>query len=212
MYGDTYYRGTVRRVSVLSRALLGLIAAEPMSGYGLTRLFARTLGRTWPAQHPQIYPALAALEEQGLLRVTEEGPRRRKTYAVTADGLDEVQRWLRETAPDRTVRNEAILRVFLLWLLEAEEAVAYFDDEVAEHRQRVDDFERTLADDERQRALHGTAGGGIPFCASLALEWGLRFEREYIAWATWARDRIANGAQAWDDERERRLPERNATG
>ena len=212
MYGDTYYRGTVRRVSVLSRALLGLIAAEPMSGYGLTRLFARTLGRTWPAQHPQIYPALAALEEQGLLRVTEEGPRRRKTYAVTADGLDEVQRWLRETAPDRTVRNEAILRVFLLWLLEAEEAVAYFDDEVAEHRQRLDDFERTLADDERQRALHGTAGGGIPFCASLALEWGLRFEREYIAWATWARDRIANGAQAWDDERERRLPERNATG
>lgn len=202
----------MRRVSVLSRALLGLIAAEPMSGYGLTRLFARTLGRTWPAQHPQIYPALAALEEQGLLRVTEEGPRRRKTYAVTADGLDEVQRWLRETAPDRTVRNEAILRVFLLWLLEADEAVAYFDDEVAEHRQRLDDFERTLADDERQRALHGTAGGGIPFCASLALEWGLRFEREYIAWATWARDRIANGAQAWDDERERRLPERKATG
>ena len=212
MYGDTYYRDTVRRVSVLSRALLGLIAAEPMSGYGLTRLFARTLGRTWPAQHPQIYPALAALEEQELLRVTEEGPRRRKTYAVTADGLDEVQRWLRETAPDRTVRNEAILRVFLLWLLEADEAVAYFDDEVAEHRQRLDDFERTLADDERQRALHGTAGGGIPFCASLALEWGLRFEREYIAWATWARDRIANGAQAWDDERERRLPERKATG
>ena len=212
MYENTYYRGRVRRVSVLSRALLGLIAAEPMSGYGLTRLFARTLGRTWPAQHPQIYPALAALEEQGLLRVTEEGPRRRKTYAVTADGLDEVQRWLRETAPDRTVRNEAILRVFLLWLLEAEEAVAYFDDEVAEHRQRLDDFERTLADDERQRAAHGTAAGGIPFCASLALEWGLRFEREYIAWATWARDRIANGAQAWDDERERRLPERKATG
>ena len=211
MYGDTYYRDTVRRVSVLSRALLGLIAAEPMSGYGLTRLFARTLGRTWPAQHPQIYPALAALAEQGLLRVADEGPRGRKTYAVTGEGLDEAQRWLRETAPDRTVRNEAILRVFLLWLLEADEAVAYFDDEVAEHRRRLDAFERTLADDERQRAEHGTAAGGIPFCASLALEWGLRFEREYIAWATWARDRIANGAQAWDDERERRLPDRNAT-
>ena len=201
----------MRRVSVLSRALLGLIAAEPMSGYGLTRLFARTLGRTWPAQHPQIYPALAALAEQGLLRVTEEGPRGRKTYAVTGEGLDEAQRWLRETAPDRTVRNEAILRVFLLWLLEADEAVAYFDDEVAEHRQRLDAFERTLADDERQRAEHGTAAGGIPFCASLALEWGLRFEREYVAWATWARDRIAGGAQAWNDERERRLPEREAT-
>ena len=199
------------RPSVLSRALLGLIAAEPMSGYSLARLFGRTLARTWPAQHPQIYPALASLQDQGLLRVTETGPRRRKTYAVTDDGLEEVQRWLRETAPDRTVRNEALLRVFLLWLLEADEAIAHFDDELAEHRQRLDDLERTLAEDERQRAEHGTAAGGLPFCASLALEWGLRYEREYIAWATWARSRIADGAQAWNDDRERRLSERKAT-
>lgn len=207
---DTYYCVRVR-ASVLSRALLGLIAAEPMSGYALARLFERTLGRTWPAQHPQIYPALASLQGQGLIRVTEEGPRRRKTYAVTDDGLDAVRRWLRETSPDRTVRNEAILRVFLLWLLDADDAVAYLDAEVAEHRLRLEDFERTLADDERQRAEHGTAAGGIPFCASLALEWGLRYEREYIAWATWARTRIANGAQAWNDETERRLAESKAT-
>jgi PadR family transcriptional regulator AphA len=207
---DTCYRAQVR-TPVLSRALLGLIAGEPMSGYALARLFERTLGRTWPTQHPQIYPALAALRAEGLLRVTEEGPRGRKTYAVTDDGLAEAQRWLRETAPDRTVRNEAMLRVFLLWLLEADEAIGYFDDELAEHRQRLDDFERTLADDERQRAEHGTAAGGIPFCASLALDWGLRYEREYIAWATWARDRIANGAQAWNDERERRLGQGTAT-
>ena len=33
------------RNSVLSRALVGLIAGEPMSGYGLARLFERTLAR-----------------------------------------------------------------------------------------------------------------------------------------------------------------------
>jgi hypothetical protein len=47
-----------------------------MSGYTLARLFERTLARAWPARHPQIYPALAALETQGLLRVSETGPRR----------------------------------------------------------------------------------------------------------------------------------------
>jgi DNA-binding PadR family transcriptional regulator len=191
--------------SVLSRALLGLIAAEPMSGYGLAQLFKRTLARAWPAQHPQIYPALAALEEQGLIRVSEEGPRRRKTYALTAGGLEEAQRWLRETTPDRTVRNETILRLFMLWLLDADEAVAFFDDEIGEHRRRLEGFRETLADDEEQRRRHGRAAGGIQLCAALALEWALRYEEEYIAWATSARDRIAAGAEAWDDVRERRL-------
>jgi DNA-binding PadR family transcriptional regulator len=193
------------RTSVLSRALLGLIADEPMSGYGLARLFQRTLARTWPARHPQIYPALAALEEQGLLRVSETGPRRRKTYAVTDEGLAEVRRWLEETAPDRTVRNESLLRVFLLWLLDSREAVAFFDDEIEEHRRRLVGFDETFADDEAQRREHGTATGGPPFCSALALEWGRRYERAYIEWATWARDRIAEGAGAWDADRERRL-------
>lgn len=193
------------RASVLSRALLGLITAEPMSGYGLARLFERTLARAWPARHPQIYPALAELEQEGLLRVSETGPRRRKTYAVTEDGVAEVRRWLRETAPDRTVRNETILRLFMLWLLESHEALDFLDEEIEHHRQRLAGFEQTLADDERQRLEHGTARGGPAFCASLALEWGIRHEREYLAWATETRDRIAAGAKAWNDARERRL-------
>lgn len=199
------------RSSVLSRALLGLIAAEPMSGYGLARLFERTLARAWPARHPQIYPALAKLEEQGLLRVSEPGPRRRKTYSVTQAGVAEAQRWLRETSPDRTVRNETILRVFMLWLLDSAEAVAFFDDEIESHRERLAGFELTLAEDERQRREHGTAEGGIAFCASLALEWGIRYEREYIDWATQARDRIARGAKGWDETRKRRLKPRRAS-
>lgn len=199
------------RASVLSRALIGLIAAEPMSGYGLARLFERTLARAWPARHPQIYPALAELEQQGLLRVSETGPRRRKTYAVTDDGVAEVQRWLGETTPDRTVRNETILRLFMLWLLESHEAIAFFDDEIESHRQRLAGFEQTLADDERQRREHGTAQGGPAFCSSLALEWGIRYEREYIEWATHARGRIATRAKAWNDARERRLGQHKAT-
>jgi DNA-binding PadR family transcriptional regulator len=195
----------IGRVSVLSRALLGLLAAEPMSGYGLARLFERTLARVWPARHPQIYPALAELEAAGLLRISDTGPRRRKTYAVTGDGVAEVQRWLRETAPERTVRNETILRLFILWLLDSAEAIAFFDEEIESHRERLAGLERTLADDEEQRRRHGTAHGGPALCASLALEWGIRYERGYIEWATESRERIAAGAKDWDDARARRL-------
>ena len=80
-----------------------------------------------------------------------------------------MQRWLRDTSPDRTVRNESMLRVFMLWLLESSEAIAFFDEEIESHRHRLAGFEETLADDERQRREHGTAQGGIAFCASLAL-------------------------------------------
>lgn len=190
---------------MLSRALLGLIAAEPMSGYGLARLFERTLARAWPARHPQIYPALATLEEEGLLRISETGPRRRKTYSVTVEGVEAVQQWLRETGPDRTVRNETILRLFMLWLLDAREATAFFDAEIEAHRDRLIGFEQTLEDDEHERRVHGTARGGPALCAALALEWGIRYEREYIAWATEARKRIASAPRPWNDARRRRL-------
>ena len=192
-------------MSILSRALLGLIAAEPMSGYSLTRLFERTIGRAWRAQHSQIYPTLAMLEDAELIRIVEQGPRQRKTYAVTPAGVNEVQRWLRETSPERPVRNEAILRVFLLWLLDADEAITFFDDEIKVHGQRLEGFEQTLADDEQQRREHGTAHGGIQFTSSLALEWALRYEREYIAWATWAQAQIAERRQGWNKVRKRRL-------
>lgn len=206
MLVKTAHTATARaRTPVLSRALLGLIAGEPMSGYGLARLFERTLARAWPARHPQIYPALAELEQQGLLRVSETGPRGRKTYAVTEDGVTEVQRWLRATKPDRTARNETILRLFMLWLLDSTEAIAFFEDEIESHRQRLADFEETLAEDERQRLEHGTARGGPALCAALALEWGIRYEREYIDWASQARERIRADARGWDAARRRRL-------
>jgi hypothetical protein len=53
-------------------------------------------------------------------------------------------------------------------------AIAFFDDELEHHLQRLAGFKETLADDERARREHGTAQGGIAFCASLALEWGIR--------------------------------------
>lgn len=61
------------------------------------------------------------------------------------------------------------------------------------------------------RARWAQPEGGIAFCASLALEWGIRYEREYIEWATQARQRIATGAKRWDDARKRRLGKHEPT-
>ena len=113
----------------LRHALLGALADEPRTGYGLLKHFEQSLAYAWPASHSQIYPELARLVEDGLIEQTASGPRGSKTYAVTPAGRDEITRWLRETTPDRRVRSDAALRMFFLWLLEPEEAATQLEAE-----------------------------------------------------------------------------------
>jgi DNA-binding PadR family transcriptional regulator len=105
----------------LRHAVLGLLHEHPSTGYDLTRSFDRSLGNAWHAGHSQIYPELAKLQEAGWVEVVGEGARNSRTYAVTDAGREELRRWLLETDPVRTQRNETALRWFLIALLEPEE-------------------------------------------------------------------------------------------
>jgi DNA-binding PadR family transcriptional regulator len=91
---------------------------EPASGYELSRRFDRSLTHAWHAGHSQIYPELARLEDAGLVEVVATGARNRKTYGLTPDGHAELRHWLLEVEPQRTPRDEMLLRGFLQFLLE----------------------------------------------------------------------------------------------
>jgi DNA-binding PadR family transcriptional regulator len=162
----------------LRHAVLGMLAEAPHSGWDLTKRFERSLGNVWTASHSQIYTQLGKLEAEGLAEVVATFPRGRKDYRATEAGRAEVVRWLRETEPSGTQRNEAMLRVFLLWLLEPGEARAYLEREAATHAEQLAFYEDLAAawqgDDPPQRAFR------------VALEAGLRMERAYVEWARWA--------------------------
>ena len=108
----------------LPHALLGLLAVAPRSGYELTKAFAGDLGRyAWQAGHTSIYPELARMAEGGLIEVTHEGARGARTYAVTDAGRDELRTWLlTPPAQAAKVRNEQVLRMFLLPALDPADA------------------------------------------------------------------------------------------
>src|SRR5215470_2260302 len=91
-----FWRVIDRRATMSLRyALLGLLADEPASGYELTKKFERVLRRyAWHAQHSQIYPELNRMAADGLVEVVAEGPRGRRTYAITAAGRAAVRRWM----------------------------------------------------------------------------------------------------------------------
>lgn len=162
----------------LGHALLGVLAEGPRTGYALVQHLAHSIAYTWPASHSQVYPELAKLREAGLIRERGEAPRGGRVYELTEAGLDEVRRWLRETTPSRTVRDEASLRLFFLWLLEPGDAEAYLRGEAEQARAVLAELEQ-IADDPDPDTPKTRA-------YRIALELGLRSARARLEWAEWA--------------------------
>ena len=162
-------------IGTLGHALLGVLAEGPRTGYALVRHLAQSVAYAWPASHSQVYPELARLREAGLIRETGAAPRGGRVYEITGAGLAEVRRWLRETEPSRTVRNEAVLRLFFLWLLEPKEAEAYLRGEAEQARATLEELERIAEQEDpdtpKTRAYR------------TALELGLHTARARLAWA-----------------------------
>ncbi len=70
----------------LHLVLLALLSTKPMHGYELMAELNSRLGRRYKASPGSIYPAVQALESEGLIAASEEGERR--IYAPTAAGVD----------------------------------------------------------------------------------------------------------------------------
>ena len=174
-----------RVTGTLGHALLGVLAEGPRTGYGLVRHLAQSIAYTWPASHSQVYPELAKLREAGLIREGAAAPRGGRVYELTDAGLEEVRRWLRETEPSHTVRDEAALRLFFLWLLDPDEAEGYLLGEAERAQARLDELERI--------AEHADPDNPKTRAYRMALELGLRSTRARAEWATWAAGQVRSG-------------------
>lgn len=172
----------------LPHALLGLLAVEPASGYTLTKAFEQSLGRyAWHAGHTSIYPELGRLAERGLVEVTAEGARGSRTYAVTEAGRAELRSWLMQPPPLREtgkVRNELVLRMFLLSALDPADARTVLTG-------IADETAAEAAELRAIRAAHGDGPlTGREGFGQLAAEFGLRQYEAVHEWAHWALEQL----------------------
>jgi PadR family transcriptional regulator AphA len=170
----------------LSHALLGLLAVAPASGYELTKEFEHSLGRyAWQAGHTSIYPELNKLAGRGLIRVVNEGPRGAKTYDITDEGRTELRTWLlRGPDENAAVRNEQVLRMFLLSALPPDD----------QRLMLTAIAERTAAAAGELRELltrvPGPDAGPRAGFGRLAGEFGVRQYESVHGWALWALDHL----------------------
>ncbi|KQC35975.1 PadR family transcriptional regulator [Frankia sp. ACN1ag] len=166
----------------LHHALLGLLAEGPASGYDLTARFQEVLGHVWPAKHPAIYGELARLVEAGLIEVESEGPRRRKAYRITPEGLTEVRTWLTAGEVDHTLRLEPVLRSCFFWLMEPEDLRDYLERETEYFRSLVAKYTEYAEAKDR-----GDFGAGARVQSlRVTVEAGIRLYQALADWADWA--------------------------
>lgn len=95
--------------------ILGCLTVEPMSGYDVKKFLERSVVHFWSESYGQIYPALKALEEKGLVKGHDEPGekgRAKRVYRITATGRKALRAWLERPAEPVTPRYEHSLKLF----------------------------------------------------------------------------------------------------
>ena len=99
MFGGGPFRGGRgrRRRGIVRIALLMLLAEEPRNGYQLMQAIEERSGGRWRPSPGAVYPSLAQLEDEGLIRATErEGTR---VFEITDAGREHLEQREDDTPP-----------------------------------------------------------------------------------------------------------------
>lgn len=168
-----------RPLTDFEQVLLGVIASEPRSGYGLKKMFSSSPASVYQPSPGALYPALRRLEERGLLHAEKQvssGQRALRLYQLTDAGLAVFLEWLRTPVVPETVGAELgqhLMRFSLMeGYLERAEVIAF----LADLGGALDGFVRGM---EQFVALRQ---GVLREHALLAVEHGIVIHRASLEW------------------------------
>ncbi|MCW2543855.1 MAG: Transcriptional regulator, PadR family [Frankiales bacterium] len=116
--------------------LLGLLEVQPRHGYDLKRAYDGHFGHDRPLKPGQVYATLGRLERDGFVAVTgtaRQGGPDRTTYAVTPDGVTDLDRWFAVPEGPSPYLQPVLLAKVLLAVQSGRNAQALLDAQRAEH-------------------------------------------------------------------------------
>jgi hypothetical protein len=93
---------------------------------------------------------------------------------------------MRDTEPDYSVRFEALLRIFCLWVLPTDEAIAHLERDRAEYVRHLELIEKVVANRDWD-------ADQLARSSRLSIEFGRRFYITLIEWIDWAADQVRAG-------------------
>jgi PadR family transcriptional regulator AphA len=168
------------RLTPTSFIVLGLLQwAGTSTPYELKRLVSESVGNFWTLQHAQLYTEPERLAAGGYVtEEREEGGRRRKRYTITDKGRKALREWRRTPSGALSeLRDHGLLKLFF-----GADPGELAPVQLEAHREQLAEYE----------ALREQDVGAEPRGPWLALEAGIRFEREWIGYWEW----VAGEAEA----------------
>ncbi len=122
------------------RILLGLLEGGPTHGYTLKQEYDARFGRARPLKFGQVYATLQRLERDGLATAVRvepgEGPDR-KLYAITPEGVSELEEWLQSPEPATSYAQSVLFAKVTLALMSGRSAAEVLDAQRTVHLQRM---------------------------------------------------------------------------
>jgi DNA-binding PadR family transcriptional regulator len=136
---------------IVDHALLGLLEGSSRHGYDLKQNYDRRFGDVKPIRFGQVYRTLSRLERDGLVEVVGveagAGPDR-KRYAITPEGVTDLDSWLGEPEEPRPHLESVLFTKVVLALLSGRSAEHFLDTQRATHlaaMQKLTDARRNAA-------------------------------------------------------------------
>lgn len=162
-------------------AILGALSLGPSSGYQMKRDLDQTVGHFWSESFGQIYPILARLQREGLIRVADDGGtgrQPRRIYDLTPTGRIELEEWLAEPVEDRSrPRSELLLKLFFGASLPVAASLGH----VRAHRASVLSQLATLRAIQSEVAQDSAYESSRPYWMA-TLRYGLLVGEAVVAW------------------------------
>ena len=114
----------------IGHTLLGLLEGGPRHGYDLKRAYDEHFGHDRPLHYGQVYATLSRLLKNGLIEesgVEQGGGPDRKRYAVTAEGVTDVDKWLGTPEKPELYMQSTLYTKVVIALMSARDAQDVLD-------------------------------------------------------------------------------------
>jgi DNA-binding PadR family transcriptional regulator len=133
----------------ISHTLLGLLEGGPRHGYDLKRAYDEHFGHGRPLHYGQVYATLSRLLKHGLIEengVEQGGGPDRKRYAVTAEGVTDVERWLTTAEKPEPYLQSTLYTKVVVALMSGRDAEHVLDTQRAAHLRAMRELTARKAD------------------------------------------------------------------
>ncbi|MBB6669728.1 PadR family transcriptional regulator [Cohnella nanjingensis] len=152
---------------------LGLLGKRPMTGYEIKKEFESTISFFYDGSYGSVYPALAKLEQEGLIVkrtiVQEERPNKNE-YAITEAGSAAFQAYLRSPLVADSIRSDLCMRLYFGGGADAGTMRSWLESGASDHRSNLE----TLQDFRERFELK------MPLHMRLSLLMGIRYHEAHL--------------------------------